>query len=98
MVKTEISFSYWLTADRREYTVRIVDDSTGIPVTTKRDYDFSKYFNEFAFRYSYEIYNRVNLSAVLKTNRRDYHNDFEISSQKKGWNREFHVMINYEIF
>ena len=97
MVKTELSVSYWLTADRREYTVTLVDNSTETPVVTTGDYDFSKYFNEIAFHYSYEIYNKLNLSAVLKVNRKDYHNDFEISSQQKGWNREIHAMINYEI-
>jgi hypothetical protein len=34
----------------------------------------------------------------MKVNRKDYHNDFAITSQKKGWNREFHAMLKYEIF
>ncbi|MBN1292045.1 MAG: hypothetical protein JXB48_09430 [Candidatus Latescibacteria bacterium] len=98
MVKTELSVSYWLTADRREYTVAILDNSTGTSLITKNDYNFSKYFNEISIQYSYEIYNKINLSVLMKINRRDYHNDFEISSQKKGWNRELHALINYEIF
>ncbi len=98
MVKTELSVSYWLTADRRKYSVSILDTSNEIPVETKNNYDYARYFNEIAFTYSYEIYNKLNLSALMKLNRSDYHNDFEITSPKKGWNREFHAMMNYEIF
>ncbi len=99
MVKTELSVSYQLNADRRAYDVSVVEEAAdGTSKRVTKEFDFSRYFNELAFQYSYEIYNKVNLSAVMKFNRRDYHNDFEISSQKKGWNREFHLMVNYEIF
>ncbi len=90
MVKTELAFSWGLTADMRKYTVDA--DST------VRDYKYSYIFNELAAQYSYEIYNRLNLSMVLKVNRRDINNDFAATNPKRGWNREFHAMLKYEIF
>lgn len=90
MVKTELVFSWGLTADMRKYTVHA--DST------VRDYKYSYIFNELAAQYSYEIYNRLNLSMVLKVNRKDSHNDFAATNPKRGWNREFHAMLKYEIF
>ncbi len=90
MVKTEVSLTWRLTADMRSYEAK-TDSVT-------RDYDYESWFNEFALQYSYEIYNKVNLSAVMKFNRKDYHNDYDTTSRKHGWNREFHAMVNYEIF
>ncbi|MHB9028041.1 MAG: hypothetical protein ACYC9O_04690 [Candidatus Latescibacterota bacterium] len=90
MVKTELSFSWGLTADMRTYNV--------LADSTRRDYQYSSWFNELAAQYTYEIYNRINLSLLMKVNRKDYHNDFAITSQKRGWNREFHAMLRYEIF
>jgi len=98
MVKTELAVSWQLNADKRAYTVSTLDETLEIPARIKKEFDYAKYFNELVFLYSYEIYNKVNLSAITKFNRRDYHNDYEISSQTKGWNREFHLMLNYEIF
>jgi len=89
MVKTELSFSWRLDIDMRRYMV--ASDSTS------RNYRYSSYFNELAVEYSYEIYNRLNLNAVMKINRKDFHNDFAVSGQKRGWNREFHAMLKYEI-
>lgn len=88
-VKTELSLSWRLDIDMRRYAV--ASDSTS------RNYRYSSFFNEFVVGYSYEIYNRLNLTAVMKINRKDYHNDFTVSGQKRGWNREFHAMLKYEI-
>jgi hypothetical protein len=90
MVKTELSFSWGLTADMRSYNV--------LADSTRRDYEYSSWFNELAAQYTYEIYNRINLSLLMKVNRKDYDNDFAVTSRKKGWNREVHAMLKYEIF
>lgn len=90
MVKTTIAFTYRLRADTRTYTVTIDGE--------KDDYSYEQYFNELTASYSYEIYNRLHLSVIGKINRTDYDNDFQITSGNKGWNREFHALVNYEIF
>jgi hypothetical protein len=85
-VKIEASAIYRLDLDARTYEIR------------GSDYSYARYFNELIFRAGYEIYNRINLSGVFKLNRTDYDNDFEIGSTASGWNRELHLMVNYEIF
>jgi len=88
VTKTQITGSYIFGWERDEFDV---SDSK---LTTKT--------HKFEVRYSYEVYNRVNLSAVFNAYKSvettTYGSWREDSEHDSGWDRELRVAIGYEIY
>ncbi len=90
VTKTQITGSYIFGWERDEF------DETDRKDTTKT--------HRIEVRYSYEVYNRVNLSAVFSADKSVYTSKYDSwlgsteEEHDSGWDRELRVAIGYEIY
>ncbi|MBN1293431.1 MAG: hypothetical protein JXB48_16445 [Candidatus Latescibacteria bacterium] len=89
VTKTQITGSYVYKWERDDY------DDLGRKDTTTT--------HTFEIRYRYEIYNKINISAVFSADKQNYKSEYdrwglEDYEDKPGWNREIMVSIGYEIY